>query len=83
MRKISRTEGVPADSCRSCMHDIKLLARNTNIHEQIYLSMVGKGLKSNILKSNMFDNNSKLQNNQIQLLLKCIDKISHYQEILW
>ena len=44
MRKISRTEGVAADSCRSCMHDIKLLARNTKIHEQIYLLMAGKGL---------------------------------------
>ena len=44
MHKISRTEGVPADSCRSCMHDRKLLARNTKIHEQIYLLMVKKGL---------------------------------------
>ena len=45
MRKIRRTEGVPADSCRSCMHDIKLLAWNTKIHEQIYLLTAGKGLK--------------------------------------
>ena len=44
MCKIRRTEGEPADSCRSCMHDIKLLARNTKIDEQIYLLMVGKGL---------------------------------------
>ena len=46
MHKISRTEGVPADSCRSCMHEIKLLAWNTKIHEQIYLLMVGKGLNN-------------------------------------
>ena len=45
MCKISRTEGVPADSCRSCMHEIKVLAQNTKIHEQIYLLMAGKGLK--------------------------------------
>ena len=44
MCKISRTEGVPADSCRSCMHDIKLLGWNTKIHEQIYLLTAGKGL---------------------------------------
>ena len=44
MRKISRTEGVPADSCRSCMHEIKLLAQNPKIHEQIYLLTARKGL---------------------------------------
>ena len=44
MPKIRRTEGVPADSCRSCMHDIKLLAQNTKIDDQIYLLTVGKGL---------------------------------------
>ena len=44
MHKISRTEGVPADS----MHDIKLLARNTKIHEQIYLLTVGKGLRQSV-----------------------------------
>ena len=45
MRKISRTEGVHADSCGSCMHEIKLLTWNTKIHEQIYLLTAGKGLK--------------------------------------
>ena len=45
MHKISRTEGVCGDSCESCMHEIKLLAWNTKIHEQIYLLMAGKGLK--------------------------------------
>ena len=44
MCKIRRKEGVPADSCRSCMLDIKLLAWNTKIDEQIYLLTVGKGL---------------------------------------
>ena len=48
MHKISRTEGVPADSCRSCMHEIKLLVRNTKIPEQIYLLTAGKGLRSQI-----------------------------------
>ena len=53
MCKISRTEEVPADSCRSCMHEIKLLARNTKIHEQIYLLTAGKGLKYNTGKKNI------------------------------
>ena len=51
MQKISRTEGVPADSCRSCMHDIKLLAWNTKIHEPIYLLMAGKYFKKYLFKT--------------------------------
>ena len=47
MRKVSTKEGVPAQSCRSCTPSGKLLARNTNIDEQIYLSTAGKGLREN------------------------------------
>ena len=49
MRKISRTEGVHGDSCGSCMHEIKVLVWNTKIREQIYLLMVGKGLKHYVI----------------------------------
>ena len=52
MRKKSRTEGVPADSCRSCTRCGKLLARNIKIEEQIYLSTAGKGLNQPTKTSN-------------------------------
>ena len=48
--KISRTEGVPADSYRSCSESGKLLARNTKIDGQIYLSTAGKGLSGILWK---------------------------------
>ena len=42
--QIEEKRGVPAGICRSCIHDPKVVARNTKIDQQIYLLMAGKGL---------------------------------------
>ena len=45
MRKTIRTEGVPADSCRSCINCGKLLARNTKMDGTNIFVYGGKGVK--------------------------------------
>ena len=42
--QIEEKRGVPAGICRSCIHDPKVVARNTKIDQQIYLLTAGKGL---------------------------------------
>ena len=44
--QIEEKRGVPAGICRSCIHDLKVVARNTKIDQQIYLLTAGKGLIS-------------------------------------
>ena len=43
--QIEEKRGVPAGICRSCIHDPKVVARNTKIDQQIYLLTAGKGLR--------------------------------------
>ena len=47
--QIEEKRGVPAGICRSCIHDPKVVARNTKIDQQIYLLTVGKGLSQFII----------------------------------
>ena len=42
--QIEEKRGVPTGICRSCIHDPKVVARNTKIDQQIYLLTAGKGL---------------------------------------
>ena len=46
--QIEEKRGVPAGICRSCIHDPKVVARNTKIDQQIYLLTAGKGLNQSV-----------------------------------
>ena len=49
--QIEEKRGVPAGICRSCIHDPKVVARNTKIDQQIYLLMAGKGLSNSYVRN--------------------------------
>ena len=56
--QIEEKRGVPAGICRSCIHDPKVVARNTKIDQQIYLLTAGKGLTNDITAKKTLINTS-------------------------